>query len=106
MFVLQRLRALVQRLPEYIAHLMVRRRVYVALVALLLVGACVLLVASRQRLDSEVLNLLPQDSEAVQALKVYNSEFEQGRELIFVLQGEPDLVEERGEEFTERLKAE
>ena len=61
---------------------------------------------SKPRLDSEVLNLLPQESEAVQGLKTVNSDFRQGRELVFALQGEADVVLDFEEFFIEQLRAE
>ena len=47
---------------------------------------------ARLRLDVEVLNLLPEQSDAVRSLRTLNSEFTQARELTFALHGEREVV--------------
>jgi uncharacterized membrane protein YdfJ with MMPL/SSD domain len=68
-------------LPDLIARWIVRRPWGVALFALLLVLGGVFIVQRHARFDSEVLNLLPSESEAVRAMKSLNSDFVQAREL-------------------------
>ena len=67
------------------AHLSVRhpRRTLVAVA--LFVVICVAVIALRGRVDTDVLNLLPQRFESVRALKVYDREFNQAREITFAL---------------------
>jgi predicted exporter len=95
-----------KRLAEIIAFLVVRRPFAVIAVTVAILGACAWLLTSSQRLDSEVLNLLPAGSEGVQALKVFKSEFRQGRELVFALHGAPDAVADFEEFFIGKLRAE
>lgn len=93
-------------MADRMAYLIVRRPMVVIGATLLLLAACIWVVASKPRLDSEVLNLLPQDSEAIQGLKVLNGEFRQGRELVFALHGDADAVIDFEEYFIEQLRAE
>lgn len=51
--------------------------------------SAIAILASRHNFDSEVLNLLPADSPAVEGLKVMNSRFSQARAVTFVVVG-PD----------------
>lgn len=92
--------------PTRLAWLIVHRPRVLAVSALLLIAVCVAVVATRPRLDSEVLNLLPQHSESVQALKIFNTEFRQGRELVFALHGEANAVAEFEDYFVEKLRRE
>ncbi len=72
-------------------------RVYAAIAAMVLVSAILLLCCLH--LDSEVLNLLPASFDSVEALKVYNKEFTQARELTFALVDETHSTDLDG--FTE-----
>ena len=92
------------RLSEILAHWIVHRRagVFAAMVAVVI--AAVWIVQSRQNFDSEVLNLLPSDSQEVEALKVVNGEFTQARELTFALRGEPETVADFAEHFIAKLR--
>src|SRR5687768_4545972 len=90
---------------ERTAQFEVHRPGSVVAATLLLIAVCVAIIASRQRLDSEILNLLPRESAAVKALKVFNAEFSQGRELVFALSGEAAAVAEFEEPFVEALRA-
>ena len=92
-------------LPERLAHLVVHRSRIIILAALILLGGCLWLVSSKQRLDSEILNLFPQNTETVRGLKVFNSEFRQGRELLLMLDGSPEAIAEVEEDFLQRLRA-
>ncbi|RYD64431.1 MAG: hypothetical protein EOP84_32740, partial [Verrucomicrobiaceae bacterium] len=91
------------RLATRMAYLVVHRPRWVIGATVLLLAACIWVLASKPRLDSEVLNLLPQGSEAVQGLKVVNSDFRQGRELVFALDGEADAILDFEEFFIEQL---
>ncbi len=88
------------------AYLVVHRPKWVIGATVLLLAICAWIMASKPRLDSEVLNLLPQESEAVQGLKTVNSDFRQGRELIFALHGDADAIIDFEEYFIEQLRAE
>ena len=94
------------RLADRIAHLVVQRPKTLVAATLLLVGICVWIVSAHQRFDSEVLNLLPKGSPEVQGLKVVNSEFREGSQLIFALRGEPAVIAEFQDQFVEALRAE
>jgi predicted RND superfamily exporter protein len=80
-----------------------RRALYAGIA--LLVAASALVLAFRMRFASDVLDLLPQHFEAVQAFKTFDREFSQARELTFGLldgSGECDLdgfTEHFGEEL-------
>ena len=95
-----------QRFSETLAHWIVHRRWWVLGAVVVMLAAGVAVVASRQNFDSEVLNLLPGDTPAVDALKVVNSEFTQARELTFAIRGEPEAVAGFGKYFVEELKKE
>lgn len=93
-------------LPDLIARWVVRRPWWVATIALLVVIGGVFVVQRHARFDSEVLNLLPSESEAVRAMKMLNSDFVQARELTFALRGEPEQIEEFKDHFAEELSRE
>jgi len=82
-----------------VAHIVVRRpgMVYAAIALMVLISA--VLLVCRLHLDSEVLNLLPASFDSVDALKVYNKEFTQARELTFALVDESHSTDLDG--FTE-----
>ncbi|MDD5349863.1 MAG: MMPL family transporter [Chthoniobacteraceae bacterium] len=72
-------------LESRFAHFSVRRpRVVLAAVALF-IAVCAAVIFLRGKVDSDVLNLLPQRFASVRALKVYNREFSQAREITFAL---------------------
>ena len=77
-------------LSRKLARTIVRRPILVVATLFVLVLACAWTMHSRQNFDTEVLNLLPQEFESVQGLKVLNSEFTQARELTFGVRGEPE----------------
>jgi predicted RND superfamily exporter protein len=65
------------------------------------------LLVARLRLDTEVLNLLPGNFESVEALKIYNRDFAQVRELTFALSCKPedaDKLEDFAPQFVENLR--
>jgi predicted RND superfamily exporter protein len=95
------------RSSDYIAHLMTRRRALVWGAVVLLVIACVTILITRLKLDSDVLNMLPSGFSSVEGLKVYNRDFEQTRELTFALlcqPGDVEKLEEFSPQFAEHLR--
>lgn len=56
-----------------------------AFLAAVLAIFCVAVIVLRARIDSDVLNLLPQRFESVQGLKLFDRDFSQARELTFAL---------------------
>ena len=85
------------RLSESIAHILTQRRGAVWAAVLLLVAICVALLVTRMSLDSDIINMLPSNFSSVDALKVYNRDFEQTRELTFALLCQPEDVEKLDE---------
>ena len=70
-------------LETRLAHFAVLHPWRVAGVVGAFVLLCITIIALRVRVDSDVLNLLPQRFDSVQALKIYDREFTQARELTF-----------------------
>ncbi len=93
-------------LSDLLASFIARRQgVLLALgIALALLAGVVL--GLRQNFDTDILNLLPASSPAVQGLKVYNTDFTQARELAFLLTWKepPDDAHRYREEFAALLK--
>src|SRR2546423_12424172 len=90
-----------------IAELVTRRRGVVWLAVASICAASIGVLVARMKLDTEVLNLLPSGFESVEALKVYNRDFVQVRDLTFALVCQPDDVdklEEFAPQFAERLR--
>src|ERR1700733_385448 len=78
-------RKLVEFISLTVAHrtkLLVFLAIGVGLLAILTIGL-------RRNLDSDYLNLLPQNFESVQGLKIQNSEFADSRQVVFGFLGEP-----------------
>ncbi len=95
------------RLSTNIAHLVTQRRALVWTAVGLLSVACIYVLVTRMRLDTEVLNLLPKGFPSVEGLKVYNQDFTQVRALTFALVCQPDDVdklEEFAPTFAQRLR--
>jgi predicted RND superfamily exporter protein len=68
--------------------------------------ACIAILVTSLRLDTEIFNVLPGKFSSVQGLKIYDRDFEQTRELTFVLLCDPndvDKLEEFAPVFAERL---
>lgn len=97
--------ALPMKLSVRIARIVVHHRPWAAALLVLLLAGAAALISSRQRLDSDILNLLPQRAPAIASLKTLSSQFRQGRELIFALHGEPDAVAAHEEAFLAALRA-
>ncbi len=91
-----------------IARWIVHRPKTLWAILLMVVICCTTILVRNLRLDTEVLNLLPDGYESVSALRLYNSGFEQARELTFVLTstGDPDALEAFEEEFVPALTQE
>src|SRR5204862_6309498 len=91
----------------FIAKLVTQRRTAVWWAVALISAASILVLVTRMKLDSEVLNLLPTGFESVEGLKVYNRDFSQVRELTFALVCQPadvDKLEEFAPQFAEKLR--
>jgi len=84
-----------------ISRLVTHRRGLVWLFVAAIAAASILVLVTRMKLDTEVLNLLPQSFSSVQGLKVYNRDFAQVRELTFALVAKPEDVDKL-EEFAPR----
>src|SRR4051812_143513 len=90
---------------DWVAHLVVKRPKTLIAVTLLVVGVSAWIISAHQRFDSEVLNLLPKGSPEVKGLRIFNADFRQGTELIFALQGPPEVIAEFEEQFVDELRA-
>jgi predicted RND superfamily exporter protein len=95
------------RASDLIARIATERKTFAWAGVVALALACLIILATRISLDSEVLNMLPAGFNTVQGLKTYNEDFEQNRELTFALQCQPndiDQLEEFAGTFAERLR--
>ena len=95
-------------LPSTITHLVTQRRGLLWLGVAGLAGLSLFVLATRMKLDTEVLNLLPRGFESVEGLKIYNRDFAQVRELTFALVSKPedaDALEEFAPQFADALRA-
>ena len=80
-------------LETRIAHYAVSRPYRVGALVIAFVLLCAAFIAMRIRIDSDVLNLLPQRFDSVRTLKVYDREFTQARELTFGILDEKHAVD-------------
>ena len=74
-------------ISKFLARCVVRRP---GLVAALLLGSLLAsgwIIGRHARFDTEILNLLPSENQAVSGLKRYNQDFSQIRELAFLIEG-------------------
>src|SRR5438876_2547142 len=95
------------RISDFIARTVTQRRALVWCGVALLTVACIAILVTSLRLDSEVFNVLPGSFSSVQGLKIYDRDFEQTRELTFALVCNPndvDKLEEFAPVFAERLR--
>src|SRR6266568_3552123 len=95
------------RISDLIARTITQRRGFVWTGVGLLTGACLTVLITALRLDSEIFNVLPGRFSSVQGLKIYDREFEQTHELTFALLCEPqdvDKLEDFAPVFAERLR--
>ena len=94
------------RISDFIAQTVTQRRALVWFGVVALSIACIAILATSLRLDSEIFNVLPARFSSVQGLKIYDHDFEQTRELTFALVSDPQDVEKLEEfapVFAERL---
>lgn len=80
-------------LAAALAALAVRRPAALVALALFLVAGSLLVLRSNRTFDSEILNLLPAGTPSVEGLRIFNSEFAQSRELVFLIEGPDDGAE-------------
>src|SRR5881296_4702631 len=95
------------RISDFIAQTITQCRALVWSGVALLTVACIAILVTSLRLDSEVFNVLPGSFSSVQGLKIYDRDFEQTRELTFALLCNPndvDKLEEFAPVFAERLR--
>src|SRR6267378_3747828 len=95
------------RISDFIARIITQRRALVWCGATALAVACITILVTSLRLDSDVLNILPGNFRSVQGLKIYDREFEQTRELTFALLCDPndvDKLENFAPAFAEKLR--
>src|SRR5258708_17118318 len=78
-----------RKLVEFISHIVCHRTKLLVLVAIGIGVLAVLTIALRRNLDSDYLNLLPQQFESVQGLKAQNTEFADSLQVVFGFLGEP-----------------
>ena len=85
---------LTRKLVEFISHTVAHRTKLLVLLAIGIGVLAVLIIALRRNLDSDYLNLLPQQFESVQGLKTQNTEFADSRQVVFGFLGEPGHVDD------------
>ena len=73
------------RISDFIARTITQRGALVWFGVVVLTIACIAILVTSLRLDSEVFNVLPGRFSSVQGLKIYDRDFEQTRELTFAL---------------------
>ncbi|MEP7072276.1 MAG: MMPL family transporter [Verrucomicrobiota bacterium] len=96
------------RWGETVARLVTERRGLMWTLVAVLAASSIAVLVTRLQLDTDILNLLPRGFPAVEALKTYNRDFSQTRELTFALLCEAedvDRLEEFAPKFVERLRA-
>ncbi len=96
------------RFSDTVAHLVTRHRALMWTAVALIAAACIAILTTRMRLDTEVLNLLPRGFSSVEGLKTYNTDFAQTRELTFALLCQPDDIdrlEEFAPKFADKIRA-
>src|SRR5437773_4677443 len=95
------------RISDFIARTITQRRALVWSGVVMITIACIAILVTSLRLDSEVFNVLPGRFSSVQGLKIYDRDFEQTRELTFALVYNPndvDKLEDFAPIFAERLR--
>src|SRR5580704_11570702 len=78
-----------RKLNDFVAHAVAHRIKLLICVAIAIGVLAVLTIFLRRNLDSDYLNLLPQQFESVQGLKIMNTEFADSRQVVFGFLGEP-----------------
>jgi uncharacterized protein len=79
---------LTRKLAEFISHTVAHRTKLLVLLAIGIGVLAILTIFLRRNLDSDYLNLLPQQFESVQGLKIMNTEFADSRQVVFGFLGE------------------
>jgi uncharacterized protein len=95
------------RTSDFIARTITQRRALVWCGVTTLTVACIVILVTSLRLDSEIFNVLPGRFSSVQGLKIYDRDFEQTRELTFALLCNPndaDKLDDFAPVFAERLR--
>jgi predicted RND superfamily exporter protein len=95
------------RISDFIARTITHHRALVWCAVGALTMACLAILVTSLRLDSEIFNVLPGRFSSVQGLKIYDHDFEQTRELTFALvcdRQDVDALEEFVPAFAERLR--
>jgi len=95
------------RISDFIARTITQRRALVWSGVVMITIACIAILVTSLRLDSEVFNVLPGKYSSVQGLKIYDRDFEQTRELTFALVCNPndvDKLEDFAPIFAKRLR--
>src|SRR6266566_1516523 len=95
------------RISDFIARTITQRRGFVWTGVGVLTAACLTVLITSLRLDSEIFNVLPGRFPSVHGLKIYDREFEQTHELTFALLCEPqdvDKLEDFATVFAEKLR--
>jgi predicted RND superfamily exporter protein len=95
------------RISNFIARVMTQRRPLVWCGVAVFAATCLALLVLGMQLDSDVINMLPSGFQSVQGLRIYDSKFEQTRELTFALlckHGDVDKLEEFAPAFVEKLR--
>jgi predicted RND superfamily exporter protein len=95
------------RISDFIARTITQRRTLVWSGVAVVTIACIAILVTSLRLDSEVFNVLPGRYSSVQGLKIYDHDFEQTRELTFALVCNPndvDKLEDFAPVFADRLR--
>src|ERR1700730_12419211 len=95
------------RISDFIARTITQRRTLVWSGVVVLTIACIAILVTSLRLDSEVFNVLPGRYSSVQGLKIYDRDFEQTRELTFALvcsRNDVDKLDDFAPIFAERLR--
>jgi uncharacterized protein len=95
------------RTSDFIARTITQRRTLVWSGVAVVTIACIAILVTSLRLDSEVFNVLPGRYSSVQGLKIYDLDFEQTRELTFALVCNPndvDKLDDFAPMFADRLR--
>jgi uncharacterized protein len=79
---------LTRKLIDFVAHAVAHRIKLLIFLAIAIGVLAVLTIVLRRNLDSDYLNLLPQQFESVQGLKIINSQFADSRQVVFGFLGE------------------
>src|SRR6201987_5809235 len=79
---------LTRKLAEFISDTAAHRTRLLVLLAIGIGVLAILTIVLRRNLDSDYLNLLPQQFESVQGLKIQNSEFADSRQVVFGFLGQ------------------